>query len=89
MKTGRNEDKPAHIQSRRDFYDWLAQTIRIDGTTKIERDTAFDSRDLLKRRHPAFLQEPMAYADTSALYYGNPPTFDAILKEIAAWRARL
>jgi hypothetical protein len=42
VKTGRNHDKPAHIQSRKDFFDWLAQTIKIDGITKVERDTAFD-----------------------------------------------
>jgi Nucleotidyl transferase AbiEii toxin, Type IV TA system len=30
-----------------------------------------------------------AYADTSALYYGEPPTFDGILGEIAAWSDRL
>lgn len=46
VKTGRNQNKPAHIQSRRDFYDWLAQTIRIDGIARVERDTAFDSRDM-------------------------------------------
>src|ERR1700722_16504537 len=46
VKTGRNQDKPAHVQSRRDFYDWLARSIRIDGITEVERDTAFDSRDL-------------------------------------------
>lgn len=39
---GRNHDKPAHVQSRKDFYDRLAQTIAIDGITSIERDTAFD-----------------------------------------------
>jgi Nucleotidyl transferase AbiEii toxin, Type IV TA system len=47
VKIGRNQDKPAHIQSRREFYDWLAQTIRIDGIEKIERDTAFDNRTLM------------------------------------------
>src|SRR6266481_8492683 len=31
VKTGRNQDKPAHVQSRKDFYDWLAKTIRING----------------------------------------------------------
>src|SRR5258707_6099071 len=30
VKTGRNQDKPAHVQSRKEFYDWLAQTIGID-----------------------------------------------------------
>jgi Nucleotidyl transferase AbiEii toxin, Type IV TA system len=47
VKTGRNQDKPAHIQSRRDFYDWLATTICINGIEKIERDTAFDNKTLM------------------------------------------
>src|ERR1700691_3445716 len=38
VKTGRTQNKPAHIQSRRDFYDWLAKTIRIDGIERVERD---------------------------------------------------
>jgi len=42
VKTGKNHDKPAHIKSRKDFFDWLAQTIKIDGITSVERDTAFD-----------------------------------------------
>ncbi len=42
VMTGRNHDKPAHVQSRKDFYDRLAQTIAIDGVTSVERDTAFD-----------------------------------------------
>ncbi len=45
MKTGRSQVKAAHIQSRKDFYDWLAQTIKIDGIDKVERDTAFDNKD--------------------------------------------
>jgi len=47
VQTGRNHDKPAHIQSRRDFYNWLAKTIRIDGIEKVERDTAFDNKTLM------------------------------------------
>ena len=42
VSTGRNHDKPAHIESRKGFYDWLADTIEIDGFVSIERDTAFD-----------------------------------------------
>lgn len=45
VKTGRNQNKPAHRKSREGFYDWLAQTIRIDGIEKVERDKAFDARD--------------------------------------------
>lgn len=42
VMTGRNHDKPAHVQSRKDFYDRLAEVIVIDGVTSVERDTAFD-----------------------------------------------
>jgi len=45
VKTGRNQTKPAQVKSRKDFYDWLATTIRIDGIEKVERDTAFDNKD--------------------------------------------
>lgn len=41
-KTGPNHDKAAHREIRKTFYDWLAQTITIDGVQKIERDTEFD-----------------------------------------------
>jgi hypothetical protein len=47
VKTRRNHNKPAHIQSRRDFYGWLAKTIRIDGIERVERDTAFDNKTLM------------------------------------------
>lgn len=39
---GRNQDKDIHKDSRRFFYDWLAQNIKIDGIIHVERDTAFD-----------------------------------------------
>lgn len=42
IKTGRNHDKPEHCEGRKDFYDWLARTIRIDGIHDVQRDTAFD-----------------------------------------------
>ena len=42
VKTRPNQNKPAHKQSRKDYYGWLAQTIAIDGITKVARDTDFD-----------------------------------------------
>ncbi len=42
MKTDKHQDKPVHVQSRKEFYDWLAQTIAIDGIVEVERDTGFD-----------------------------------------------
>jgi Nucleotidyl transferase AbiEii toxin, Type IV TA system len=45
VKTGRNQTKRAQIQSRKDFYDWVASKIKIEGIDKVERDTAFDNKD--------------------------------------------
>jgi hypothetical protein len=42
VKTGRNQNKPAHCESRKHFYNWLAATLAVDGIEHIERDTAFD-----------------------------------------------
>lgn len=42
VKTGRNHDKSAHVESRRGFYDWLAETIEIDGIDTVSRDHEFD-----------------------------------------------
>jgi hypothetical protein len=46
VKTGRNQDKAAHVESRRSFYDWLAREIRIPGIVAVERDTDFDDEKL-------------------------------------------
>jgi hypothetical protein len=46
VKTGRNQDKPTHVESRRVFYDWLTGEIKIPGIIGSERDTAFDDEKL-------------------------------------------
>lgn len=38
-------EKPKAIQSRKDFYDWLAANIKIEGIIGVQRDTAFDDTD--------------------------------------------
>jgi hypothetical protein len=38
-------DKAKAVQSRKDFYDWLANTIQLAGIVEIKRDTAFDDVD--------------------------------------------
>jgi hypothetical protein len=43
VNTNPRSTKPAAVQSRKDFYDWLANNIRIGGIVSVERDTAFDS----------------------------------------------
>lgn len=46
VKTGRNQDKPAHIASRKAYYDDLAKRIRIPGIDSVERDTLFDDEKM-------------------------------------------
>ena len=45
-KFGINENpknvKPNNVEARRQFYEWLAGTIKIDGIISVDRDTAFD-----------------------------------------------
>ena len=39
VKTGRNQNSPAHVESRKKFFDWLAyQKIQMDGIHTVERD---------------------------------------------------
>lgn len=41
--SGKNHDKYKHIESRHNFYDWLAdEKIEIPGITEVNRDTDFD-----------------------------------------------
>lgn len=46
VKTGRNQDKPAHIASRRAYYDELAKRINITGIDSVQRDTFFDDEKM-------------------------------------------
>jgi hypothetical protein len=45
VATRKNQTSAAQVKSRKDFYDWLATTIKIDGVTKVGRDTAYDNAD--------------------------------------------
>jgi len=46
VKTGRNQDKPAHIASRLEYYNELAKRISIPGIDSVERDTFFDDEKM-------------------------------------------
>lgn len=42
VETNPNKTKPAHVASRKSFYDHLVDKIEIDGIESVERDTEFD-----------------------------------------------
>jgi len=44
VKFGRNHTKPAQIESRRLFFDWLAEKIHIPGIISVKRDHGFDNK---------------------------------------------
>jgi hypothetical protein len=42
VMAGKNHQKPAHVDSRRLFFDWLAENVRIPGIESVNRDYEFD-----------------------------------------------
>lgn len=56
VSVGRNHDKPAHIESRRAYCEWLSRNIVISGIDAVERDSAFDDEKMrsagIRLRYP-------------------------------------
>jgi hypothetical protein len=56
VKTGKNNDKPPHVESRRRYYQWLSENIAIPGIDAVERDTVFDDERMrsagIRLRYP-------------------------------------
>ena len=40
--SGKNHDKPKHLESRNDFYNWLSSNIKVPGAASIKRDHEWD-----------------------------------------------
>jgi hypothetical protein len=90
VKTGRNQDKPAHIESRRAFYDWLAnEKIRIDGITSVERDTAFDNDKLfsagIRLRYPTKVPALKGLREGVVLEAGFDTVAPNAPRDISSW----
>lgn len=39
------KEKQNHIESRKKYFDWLAETIKIDGIIDVRRDSTFDNKN--------------------------------------------
>ena len=89
VKTGRNQTKSAHVKSRKDFYDWLATTIRIDAIEKVERDTVFDNRDFFSAGIRLFYQSTTerleGLREGVLLEVGFDDVTPNIAKDISSW----
>ena len=90
VKTGRHHDKPAHIESRKRFYDWLAnERIKIDGVTKVERDTDFDDEKLrsagIRLRYPTEVPALAGLREGVLLEAGFDTVAPNEPKDISSW----
>lgn len=68
VRTSQNHDKDKDRQSRKDYYDYLAQNISLHGITQVVRDTDFDST-------------PKYYSGGIRLYYEAKFPADGSAKE--------
>lgn len=89
VKAGRNHDKPAHIESRRAYYDWLVQHIRIPGIDTVERDMAFDDQKMrsagIRLRYPSRLSQQHGIKDGILLELGFDDTAPNRPVTITSW----
>ena len=89
VKTGPNHDKPAHRESRKAFYDWLAETITIDGIKSIERDTEFDNESFrsggIRLYYPEMTGMSSVLKDGVLLEAGFDTVAPNIDKDISSW----
>ena len=73
VKTGRNHDKESHVQSRKSFFDRLAQTISIPDLF-FERDSTYD--DIDRMRNAGII------AKYSSLFSSLPDVKPGVLLEV-------
>jgi hypothetical protein len=88
VKTGPNHDKVAHRESREAFYDWLAETITIEGIQKIERDTEFDNETYRSGGIRLYYRETTGKTDLKdgvLLEAGFDTVAPNIDKDISSW----
>ena len=89
VKTGNNHDKPAHREGRKAFYDWLAETITIDGIKSIERDIEFDNESYrsggIRLYYPETTGTASVLKDGVLLEVGFDTVAPNIDKDISSW----
>lgn len=89
VKTGKNHDKPAHIESRRDYYQWLTEHINIPDIGMVTRDTAFDDQKMrsagIRLYYPQHTGQQHGIKDGILLELGFDDTTPNRLVTIASW----
>ena len=87
--SGRNHAKPAHINSRKQFYDWLATNIEIEGINFIVRDHAFDDGKYrsggIRLHYEGNVDTTSALKEGILLEVGFDDTTPNMLRTISSW----
>ena len=86
----RNQDKKAaHIDSRKQFYDWLASNIQIEGISSIVRDYAFDDDKYrsggIRLRYDCIFDTPTDLKEGILLEVGFDDTMPNMPRTISSW----
>lgn len=81
--------KSRHIESRKQFYDWLAATIQIRGITNIVRDHAFDDEKYrsggIRLRYDTAFDKPAGLKEGILLEVGFDDTQPNRPRTISSW----
>jgi len=88
--TAPNQTKKApHIESRKRFYDWLAETIRINGIVDIARDRAFDEDKYrsggIRLHYQSAFDPPAGLKEGILLEVGFDDTTPNMSRMISSW----
>jgi hypothetical protein len=89
VKSGRNHDKPAHITSRQNFYDKLAEIIKIDGIVSVVRDYEFDDEKYrsggIRLHYKSLVEQVDGLKNGILLEVGFDDVTPNEAKDISAW----
>lgn len=88
--TAANQTKKVrHIESRREFYDWLAANIRIDGIVGVTRDHAFDDEKYrsggIRLHYESPFDHPTGLKEGILLEVGFDDTTPNMPRTISSW----
>ena len=88
--TAANQTKKArHIESRREFYDWLAANIHIDGIVGVTRDHAFDDEKYrsggIRLHYESPFDHPTGLKEGILLEVGFDDTTPNMPRTISSW----
>ena len=91
VHSGKNHDKPKHIESRQKYFDWIQSALveKINGLTDVVRDKAFDDADFrsggIRLHYKSHFQTATGLKDGVLLEVGFDKTSPNCPIDISSW----